>query len=126
MKHDWNCLTALTGSKPFFVSRITLKEEDVSIEGEFELPLLGRLNTEDQLFIAAFIKTHGSIKQMEEIFGISYPTVKNRLNAIGDLFEPFDIKIRTNTPSNTVLELLDKGEINVREALAMLSRQEEK
>ena len=125
MKHDWNYLTTITGSKPFLVTRVALKEKDISIEGEFELPLLGRLNAEDQLFVAAFIKTHGSIKQMEEIFGISYPTVKNRLNAIGDLFEPLDIKTRISTPSDTILDMLQKGEIDVREALARLGQQEE-
>jgi hypothetical protein len=44
---------------------------------------LAQLPAEDQVFVAAFVRCHGSIKQMEKYFGVSYPTVKNRLNRIG-------------------------------------------
>ena len=57
--------------------------QDVAIEGRFELPPLAQLSAEDQIFVAAFVRCHGSIKQMEKFFGVSYPTIKNRLNRIG-------------------------------------------
>ena len=47
------------------------------------MPPLARLAGDDQVFVAAFIRCHGSIKQMEKFFGVSYPTIKNRLNRIG-------------------------------------------
>jgi hypothetical protein len=56
---------------------------DVRVEAEFDVPALARLSPEDQMFVVAFVRHHGSIKKMEGLFGISYPTVKNRLNAIG-------------------------------------------
>jgi hypothetical protein len=70
---------------------------------------------EDQIFVMAFVRSHGSIKEMERLFGISYPTVKNRLNAIAGRLEFVDI----NPPSSRseVLEMLDKGEISVEEAV---------
>ena len=52
------------------------------------MPPLARLTAEDQIFVAAFVRCHGSIKQMEKFFGVSYPTIKNRLNRIGALL-PF-------------------------------------
>ena len=62
--------------------------QDVAIEGHFEVPPLARLAAEDQIFVIAFVRCHGSIKQMEKFFGVSYPTIKNRLNRIGALL-PF-------------------------------------
>ena len=45
-------------------------------------PPLAALPAEDQIFIAAFVRCHGLIKQMEQDFGVSYPTIKNRLNEL--------------------------------------------
>src|SRR5713101_4755672 len=85
---DWQTLTRLTGGASFSIERIRLSEQDVAIEGSFELPPLARLPAEDQVFVAAFVRCHGSIKQMEKYFGVSYPTIKNRLNRIATLL-PF-------------------------------------
>ena len=73
---------------------------------------------EDQLFVTAFVRSHGSIKEMESLFGISYPTVKNRLNAISAQL-PF-VDINPPSPGKDVLDQLDKGEISVEEALSRL------
>jgi hypothetical protein len=97
------------------VERIRLKDTGIAVEGDFELPPLARLTMEDQVFVTAFVRCHGSIKEMERLFGISYPTVKNRLNHIAGQLEYVDI----NPPSSRteVLDMLDKGEISVEEAL---------
>jgi len=115
MPQDWNELTKLTQGAAFSVERIRIKDKDIAIEGSFELPPLARLTAEDQLFVMAFVRSHGSIKDMEAQFGISYPTVKNRLNAISSLL-PF---IEVNPPSSRrdILDQLEKGEISVDEAL---------
>src|SRR5579859_4622345 len=83
--HDWQELTKLVGQASFEVERIRLLETGVVIEGPFTLPPLAQLPAEDQVFVAAFVRCHGSIKQMEKYFGVSYPTIKNRLNKIGSL-----------------------------------------
>ena len=75
------------------------------------------LSTEDQLFIAAFIKTHGSIKQMESIFNISYPTVKNRLNQINNRLDIVDVSIQVSNPVSSILDRLEQGEITVAQAI---------
>ncbi len=86
----------------------------LALEGEFEVPALARLSLEDQLFVVAFVRHHGSIKKMEGLFGISYPTVKNRLNAIGAVLDSsFDVP-SSNLP---VLEKLASGAITVDEAV---------
>lgn len=52
------------------------------IQGQYELPLLARLAIEEQEFIVDFIKASGSLKEMAKILGLSYPTVRNRLDEI--------------------------------------------
>ena len=83
MGHDWQELTRLVGQARFEVDRVRVVETGVAIEGPFTLPPLAQLPAEDQVFVAAFVRCHGSIKQMEKYFGVSYPTIKNRLNRIG-------------------------------------------
>jgi hypothetical protein len=115
MTKDWQELTKITRGAPISVERVRLRDSGIAIEGDFELPALARLTVEDQVFVTAFIRSHGSIKEMERLFGISYPTVKNRLNRIAGGLEFVDI----NPPSSPgdVLAMLDRGEIPVEEAL---------
>lgn len=115
MTQDWQELTKITRGAPLSVERVRLKDAGIAVEGDFELPPLARLTMEDQVFVIAFVRCHGSIKEMERLFGISYPTVKNRLNRIAGQLEFVDI----NPPSSRteILEMLDRGEISVEEAL---------
>ncbi len=115
MTKDWQELTKITRGASLLVERIRLKEEDIALEGSFDLPPLARLTMEDQIFVTAFLRSHGSIKDMEQFFGISYPTVKNRLNRIAQMLEFVDI----NPPAShsEILEELDRGDISVEEAL---------
>jgi hypothetical protein len=118
MSKDWQELTRLTRGDPILIERIRLKEDDIVLEGRFELPPLARLTMEDQIFVTAFIRSHGSIKDMEQLFGISYPTVKSRLNRISQMLEFVDI----DPPASHVeiLEELDQGEITGQDALDKL------
>ena len=120
MAQGWKHLTDLTQNKAFLVERVRLVDQDIAIEGSFELPPIARLGNEDQVFIAAFLKTHGSIKEMERLFGVSYPTIKNRLSRIGELLE-FVVSDPPPTQSE-VLELLSRGEISAGEALERLKK----
>ena len=124
---DWSELTKLTGSNPLSVERVRLKNSSLAIEGSFDLPPLAQLAYEDQVFVAAFVRSHGSIKEMERLFGVSYPTIKNRLNRIGSALSFVDVDIvnaateqdiaEAKALENEVLEQLDKGEISVEDAL---------
>ena len=84
---DWQALSELTRGRPILVERVRLIEQGVAIEGAFELPRLAQLSAEDQVFVAAFVRSHGSIKEMEQVFGVSYPTIKARLNRIAAMLE---------------------------------------
>ena len=52
------------------------------IQGQYELPTPVRLSVDDQSFMLEFIKASGSLKEMARLLGLSYPTVRNRLDEI--------------------------------------------
>ncbi|MEN0059549.1 MAG: DUF2089 family protein [Bdellovibrio sp.] len=112
---SWADLTSMTKGEELIVERVRLAERDIAIEGQFELPRLVQLSTEDQIFIMAFVKAHGSIKEMEEVFGLSYPSIKNRLNKISEQFT--FIEERPALSKADILKQLERGEISTKEAL---------
>jgi hypothetical protein len=115
---DWQDLLRMAQGCALVVERVRVPEKGITIEGEFGLPELARFGLEDQVFIAAFVRCHGSIKEMEQLFGVSYPTIKGRLNRISGQL-PF---VDTNpSPSRAeVLERLKSGEITAAEAISAL------
>jgi len=115
---DWQELTQLTQGAAIVVERVRLTDKDIAIEGRFELPQLARLPAEDQVFIAAFLKSHGSIKEMEQVFGVSYPTVKARLTRIAAALEFVDTNPKPLR--SEVLERLKRGEITAQDAIREL------
>ena len=120
MTTEWNELTKMTQGKPVTVERVRVVDSGIAIEGSFTLPPLAGLPWEDQVFVMAFIRCHGSIKEMEEMFGISYPTVKNRLNRIARQFE--FVEIVKIAAEEEVIGELERGEISAEEAIRRLSK----
>jgi hypothetical protein len=125
---DWKQLMRISDGEPLLVERVRLAQSGVAIEGRFELPPLARLSVEDQVFIAAFVKSHGSIKEMERLFGVSYPTIKGRLNRLSTALDP-ELTVETEPQSNPqgasvnrleVLDRLERGEISPQQAAEAL------
>ena len=119
---DWQELTDLTRGQPFVVERVRLLASGVAVEGQFEPPQLAQLSVDDQVFVAAFVRSHGSIKEMERIFGVSYPTVKSRLNRIAEHLDFVDTDPAPAGAGADVIDRLQRGEISVAEALTALER----
>jgi hypothetical protein len=120
---DWQELTRLTQGAALVVERVRLADRGIILEGAFDLPQLARLAMEDQIFVAAFLKSHGSIKEMEQVFGVSYPTVKARLNRIAGQLEFVDTNPAPLKPENgpaQILGRLERGEITPSEAIRQL------
>lgn len=118
LPNDWQELTRLTQGREMIVERVRLADTGIIVEGSFQLPQLARLSLEDQVFVVAFVRSHGSIKDMEKVFGVSYPTIKARLNRIAGSLEFVDTD---PTPSRTeILDRLKRGEIKAEEAIRSL------
>ena len=127
MAKEWQVLSKLTAGSAVEIERVRLVDQDVAIEGPFELPPLARLSSEDQTFVAAFVRCHGSIKQMEQLFGVSYPTIKNRLHRIGAQLPFVELAPEaqeSTPPAMDLLARLERGELSVREVLDRLREKE--
>jgi len=123
---DWRELTELTHGARLVVERVRLADSGIAIEGEFALPKLAQLTLEDQVFIAAFVRGHGSIKEMEQVFGVSYPTIKTRLNRLAaalDFVEAAPSRPDSPPDASTGAEIIDRlarGELSPEEAIHAL------
>jgi hypothetical protein len=115
---DWQELTRLADGSPLVVERVRLADRGIALEGQFALPQLARLSLEDQIFVAAFVRSHGSIKEMEQVFGVSYPTVKARLNRIAAQLE--FVETDPKPSRNEILDRLGRGEISAADAIRQL------
>jgi len=120
---DWQELTRLTGGRSLMVERVRIADSGVAIEGAFALPRLAELSHEDQVFVAAFVGAHGSIKEMEQVFGVSYPTIKARLTRLAAALDPIEreeVAPVQAAPRAAVLDRLAAGEIDADEAVRLL------
>ncbi len=71
-------------SHALHVAQLACPECSTSVSGNFKLPVLLQLTEEEQTFVLRFFLSSGSLKQMAAEIGISYPTVRNKLD---DLIE---------------------------------------
>jgi hypothetical protein len=119
----------VTGGE-LYISELAGDESGITIRGRFELPRYCRLNTEQMAFMEAFLRNRGVISSVERELGISYPTVKSRLDALLETLElappPEDEDKRKKTADRAadkkrkILEQLERGEISADEAKAKL------
>lgn len=128
---DWKDLTRLAAGDRLVVERVRLAAAGIAVEGSFELPALAQLPLEDQVFVAAFVRCHGSIKDMERLLGVSYPTVKSRLGRIAERLGP-PLAVETDVPPEParpgpkeILDRLERGELTAEQAAAALRRARE-
>lgn len=91
-----------------------------TIRGSFKLCKFCQLPKEQLEFAEIFIKNRGNIKEIERELGISYPTVKGKLDS---LVESLGYKAQaaySPGKKKDILEQLDRGEISPEEAIELL------
>jgi hypothetical protein len=69
------------------VTRMSCRVCEISIDADFPAPRLARLPVEHQRFIEMFILASGNLKSIAEQAGVSYPTVRSRLDRIIDTLQ---------------------------------------
>lgn len=87
------------------------------VSGEFEIDNFSKLDKEDKEFIELFLQKRGSIKDVGEEIGISYPTVRNRIDKI---VAKLGGKIDKKSHRLDILNMLDNGEISPEKAKELL------
>ncbi|OGS52286.1 MAG: hypothetical protein A3J79_03270 [Elusimicrobia bacterium RIFOXYB2_FULL_62_6] len=106
------------------VTELCCDECKTSIKGNFELPELACLNEEDDRFLKTFLAARGSIKEMERCLGISYPTVKSRMEALLAKLGLGQLQSEAKRRRLEIVEKLEKGEIPAQEAIKLLNELE--
>lgn len=101
------------------VTEIRCNRCGIVIQGEFDLCKFCRLNEQQKYFVEIFIKNRGNIKEIEKELGISYPTVRNKLD---DVISALGHEVsKSSVNQKEILEKLKKGEITKDEALKLLN-----
>ncbi len=114
-----NCPTC---GRQMVVTEYHCPECMVEVRGKFEAGGLGGLDSGQIDFVMTFLRCRGNIKEVERELGISYPTVRNRLDAvIRALGMTPTADIEAAEQRADVLDRLEKGEIDAETAAKMLS-----
>src|SRR5512145_3574346 len=64
------------------ITRLHCRSCGTALEGEFGVGRFGRLNREQMTLLESFLRSRGNLREMERELGISYPTVRNRVEAL--------------------------------------------
>src|SRR3954471_18416916 len=87
------------------VSRMTCGHCNVSVEATFPMTRLGTLPVEHQKFIEMFVLSGGNLKEIAEQVGVSYPTIRSRLDKV---IEALRTEIgKTRRVQGTVLDAVE-------------------
>ena len=119
--HDVPYKDPVTGAE-LYISELTSEESGVTIRGKFAIPKFAQLDKDQAKFLETFLRCRGMLSSMEKELGISYPTVRSRLESLLDALDLIPIKESTRTNDKDVdkrrkiLDLLEKGEITAEEA----------
>jgi hypothetical protein len=107
------------------ITRLTCQNCGTEVTGSYTPDFLWRLSPNDFDFIVLFIKTRGNIKEMERALGISYWSIRSKLNEIVEqlgLEDEGQQLEETTNQRQVILEQLNSGLISVQEAAAMLEK----
>jgi len=119
-------------SNELSVTRLHCQSCGTTLEGEFSVGRFGRLSREQLTLLESFLRSRGNLRDMERELGISYPTVRSRVEALVRAlgFGPRDGEAAADTDTDTepaarmgrheILERLARHEIAADEAAALI------
>ncbi len=117
---------------PLFISELTATHSGVRIKGKFRIPTAAQLDADQQAFLETFLRARGVISTMEKELGISYPTVRARIDALLESLSLSPYKEReakvepTAEAKRKILKQLEEGKITAEQAKAKLRGVESK
>ncbi len=113
-------------SEPLEITRLYCRSCDTTLEGHFEVGRLGRLSAEQLDFLETFVRCEGRLNRMEKELGLSYPTLRSRLNeVIRSLGFPLgpEPPVLSDDERHRILDDLAGGRITSEEAMRLLQRE---
>ena len=119
------------------VTRLHCRQCGTTLEGDFSVGRFGRLSREQIALLESFLRSRGNLRDMERELGISYPTVRSRVEALvralgfgprADSEEAAEAELEANVEADAeagpsrqeILERLARHEIGAHEAAAMI------
>jgi hypothetical protein len=111
-------------SKQLKITKLQCTHCHTTIENEFELSNFATLSKEQLGFIETFLKCRGNIKEVEKELGVSYPTVRGKLDDIISSLGYSTTKKVEKIDRKKIILMLEKGEITAEEAIGILNGEE--
>jgi len=120
------------------ITRLHCRSCGSALEGEFGVGRFGRLDREQMGLLESFLRSRGNLKEMERELGISYPTVRGRVDSlvrtlglgdkpdatptddIDDGFGDDRLDLDTSAERRSILERLARKEMSAEEAAEAL------
>ena len=118
------------------ITRLHCRSCGTALEGEFGVGRFGRLSREQLTLLESFLRARGNLKDLERELGISYPTVRGRIEALlralglADGDEPADEPVEADAPNpvndddagerRAILDRLARREISAEDAAQAL------
>ena len=107
-------------SSELTVARLKCDCCDTVIENSFRLSKFDYLSDDDLYFTETFLRCRGNIKEVEKELGISYPTVRSKLDAVIKKLG-YDAGVEDQAArKEEILKALENGEITAEQAIAQL------
>ena len=120
-------------SSELAVTRLHCRSCGTTLEGDFSVGRFGRLNREQLALLESFLRSRGNLREMERELGISYPTVRSRVEALvralgfgprAESDEPDDDGRRARPPDGRsreeILQALARHEMSADDAAAAI------
>ena len=125
MKGDDRLAYKIIGKCPIcksklLISKLKCPKCSTIIENNFEMSKFEYLTLEQLKFIEVFLKNRGNIKDVEKELGISYPTVRAKLDEVIAALG-YNVAQDVKVDKKKVVDMLDKGQISADEAIKMLN-----
>ena len=114
------------------VTRLHCRSCGTTLEGDFSVGRFGRLNRDQLVLLESFLRSRGNLREMERELGISYPTVRSRVEALvralgfgprsegDDADEPVPEPAPAAQSRTQVLEALARHEMSAEDAAAAI------
>jgi hypothetical protein len=107
-------------SGKMMVTELCCSDCKTMVRGSFDLPVFSSLSPGEEGFLRVFLAARGSIKEVERQLGISYPTVKARLEALLNKLGLGSLQAEAKKRRLEIVGRLERGEIAAQEAVALL------
>ena len=109
---------------PLVITEIQCSNCHLKMQGEFKPGLFSTLSDDQLTFVRAFLRVRGNLSEMEKVLGVSYPTIRNKLDEINKALERAEENPApaptADSPRSEILKRVAAGQLDAAQALELL------